>query len=158
MDLGEDYFGSKKQMREYSVLLHVGVGMLVIGLFFMVSSFIFPIKLAKTNLLMIISIVLSFIGATCAIAGWLGIKEEMKKFGIKRVITPEGNLALIFGISSVFLARTLSPLPLIFGLLAILFSHRSIKKGDNMYGKSGGVCGVIGIVLYLFLLILSVLY
>ncbi len=139
IELSEDTFGSPGRVREYRILLYVGLGMLVVG---------GPILFLEENW-MIIGIVLAFIGLMCVVSGWLGLGEEKKKYGIKRKSTIAGIGALILGILSVFLSNGLY-LSVILGPLAIIFAIKAVKDGDNEYGLAGGICGAIGLITNLY--------
>lgn len=142
-ELSEDTFGSPGRIKEYKILLYFGLGMLAIG---------GPLLFLKENW-MIIGSVLVFIGLMCAVSGWLGLKEEKTKYGIKRKSTTTGFLALILGILSVFLSN--GPyISLIIGPLAIILGIKSIKEGDNEYGSAGGICGAIGFIINLYVMFL----
>jgi len=143
MELGEDTFGNRGRVREYKILFYLGLGMLAVGvplLFFGNTGFV-------------AGILLIFFGLMCAITGWLGLGEEKKKFGVKRKSTTAGIAALIFGIISVF-ASSRPYLSLIAGPVAIILAYKSVKDGDNEYGLAGGICGVIGIIVNIFVMIL----
>ena len=149
MELDESYFGSPGQQREYKILLYLGLGMIIIGAPLTSLGFYNNMNIEGTEIPSVIGVALLGIGAICAVTGWLGIREERKKFGLKRISTIEGNLALTFGILSVFIPQH-PPLPFIFGALAIFLAFKSVKKGDNVYGRAGGICGVAGIIVELY--------
>jgi len=153
MKSDESYFGSIKQNREYKFLLYLGLGMLIIGAPITSIGLYNNMNIEGTQIPLVIGLVLLSIGLIFAITGWLGLREEKKKRGLKRISTIEGNLALIFGIISVFIPQAF-PLPFIFGSLAILLSYISLRKGDNVYGSAGGICGVAGIIVELYVWLL----
>ena len=142
-NLSDDYFGSAKKLREYHILFNLGLIMMLIGVpfLFLPGNWIVP------------GIVLIFIGFICLITGWLGKREETQKAGMKRISTGFGKAAFAFGVLSVFVSN--GPyIALIFGVLAIILSYKSIKKGDNEYGLAGGLSGVIGIIVNLYVTVL----
>ena len=153
MELDENYFGSKKQRKEYKILLYIGFGVICISAPLASIGFYNNLNIKGTDILSIIGSVLLFIGSMCAVSGWLGLREERKKYGIKRVSTPTGVAALIFGILSVFLPQAY-PFPFILGEISIVFAYKSVKQGDNVYGRVGGICGAVGIIVGLYVWIL----
>lgn len=151
--IDESYFGSPKQLREYKILFYLGLGMIIIGAPLASLGFSNNMNIEGSEIPSVIGMALLGIGVICAVSGWLGIREERKKYGLKRIHTIEGDLALTFGILSVFLPQH-PPLPFIFGAIAIILAYVSIKKGDNVYGGAGGICGAAGIIVELYVLIL----
>ena len=149
MEMDAGYFGSPGQMKEYKILLYVGLGMLVVGAPLTSLGFFNNMNIEGTETPAVIGVVLLGIGIMCAVSGWLGLREEKQKYGVKRKSTPAGILALVFGILSVFIPQAF-PLPFIFGALAIILAYRSVKQGDNVYGRAGGICGVAGIIVELY--------
>lgn len=141
MELKKETFGSLGRVREYKILLCVGLGMLTIGgLLFLFGD-------------NSVGIVLLFIGLMCALSGWLGLGEEKKKYGIKRKSTITGIAALITGILSVF-ASTVPYISIVLGVLAILLGVKAVRDGDNEYGLVGGICGAIGLIVNLYIMFL----
>jgi len=157
MQLDKSYFGSPKQRSEYKILLYLGLGMIIIGAPLASLGFYNNMNIEGTEIPSVIGMALLGIGAMCAVSGWLGIREEKKKYGLKRVSTIEGNLALAFGITSVFIPQAF-PFPFVFGTLAIILSYVSLKKGDNVYGGAGCICGIAGIIVELYVWILFTFY
>ena len=149
MELDESYFGSPGQMREYKILLYVGLGMLLIGAPLTSLGFVNNMNIEGTEAPAVIGVVLLGIGSMCAISGWLGLREEKQKYGVKRKSTPAGNLAVVFGILSVFIPQAF-PLPFLFGSLAVILSYMAVKQGDNVYGRAGGIAGAVGIIVELY--------
>ena len=89
----------------------------------------------------------------CALSGWLGLREEKKKAGIKRKSTTAGVAALILGIISVLLSS--GPyLSIFLGVFAIILAIKAVKDGDNEYGLAGGICGAIGLIVNLYVMVL----
>jgi hypothetical protein len=143
MELDEDTFGSPRRIRTYKILLYVGLGLLIAG----------GILLPLGENLMIWGIVLVFIGLMCAVSGWLGLREEKKKYGLKRKSTTAGIGALALGVASVFLSN--GPyISIILGILAIILAIKAVKEGDNEYGLAGGICGAIGIIVNFYVMFL----
>jgi len=140
MELDERYFGSRGRLKEYKLLLYFGLVLLIIG--GLLSLF--------KELWTIIGIALIFIGLMCAIGGGLGTHEEKKKQGLKRKTTIFGIIALILGVSGVFLSNR-PYVTIILGVIAIIFAIKSVKEGDNEYGLAGGICGLIGIIVNLYI-------
>ena len=158
MELDEGYFGSPKQWREYKILFYLGLVMMITGmpltsLGWYNEIFFNNMKIGGTEIPSVISMALLGIGAMCAVAGWLGLREERQKYGIKRVSTTTGCIALVFGILSVFIPQAF-PLPFAFGGIAIVLAYISVKQGDNVYGSAGGMCGAAGIIVELYVWIL----
>jgi len=144
MEIGEDTFGNPGRIREYKILLYIGLGMLAVG-----GPFLF---FGETW--MIIGIMLLFFGLMCAVSGWLGLGEEKKKYGVKRKSTPAGIAAMILGIACAFVSGR-PYVSLILGPLAIICAIKAVKDGDNEYGLAGGICGVIGIIINLYVMFLA---
>jgi Mg2+/citrate symporter len=157
MELNENYFGSRGKVREYKILFYLGLGMIIAGGPLTSLGFFNNMNIEGTETPSVIGIVLLGIGALCIVSGWLGLREEKQKYGIKRKSTWEGNLALVFGILSVFIPQAF-PLPFIFGILAIILAYKSVKQGDNVYGSAGGICGMAGIIVELYVWILFMFF
>lgn len=149
MEIPEETFGNPGAIKEYTYLKNIGIILIISGgiLYFLNNIFLLDL------ISLVVSIVFLFIGFMCFISGLLGLREEKKKFGIKILSTSEGNLALVFGIISVFLAKN-SFFGIILGTIAIILGAKSVKKGDNRYGSTGIICGIIGIVLNIYIIIL----
>jgi len=139
MNKKEAYFGSPSRIRQYRVLLYIGLALLLVGGILFIFEEVYKVA----------GIVTLFIGLMCAVAGALGIGEEKKKQGVKIKSTPSGIIALIFGVIGVFLSNR-AYLGIILGIIAIIFAVISVKKGDNQYGLAGGICGIIGIVINIY--------
>jgi hypothetical protein len=142
-----DYFGDPARLREYHILFSIGLIMLIVGIpfLFLQGNWIIP------------GVVLMFIGFICFLSGWLGKKEETKKSGVKRVSTSVGKTAFFFGIMSVFVSN--GPyLSLILGSIAIICSVKAKREGDNEYGITGGIAGIIGIIVNLYVTVLFALF
>lgn len=152
----EDLFGDPRWIREYRVLFYIGIGLVLLGI-----GLVLPGILMSASLFSVIGVASLYIGIFCAVAGFLGLREERKKAGIKRIKTPEGNLALICGVFSVFLSVFSpiknAPISISLGIIAIIFAILSVKKGDNMYGKDGGICGAIAIIINIWLILFQIL-
>ncbi|MCD6236720.1 MAG: hypothetical protein J7K13_02055 [Thermoplasmata archaeon] len=157
MELDESYFGSPKQRMEYKILFYLGLGMLAFGIPLISLGLYGDLRIEGTDILSVMGMVLIGLGSICALPGWLGLREEKQKYGIKRKSTLAGSSSLGFGILSVFTPHAF-PLPFIFGTLAIIFSYKAIKQGDNVYGHAGGMCGVIGIIVELYIWILFTVF
>ena len=137
----ERTFGSLGRIWEYTVLLYVGLVMFLAGciLFLFGENW------------MIAGIALTFIGLMCYVSGFLGLKEERKKQGMKKKSTFAGIGALILGIISVFLSS--GPyISIILGIIAIILAIKAVKDGDNEYGLAGGICGAIGLIVNLYVM------
>lgn len=147
MELDESHFGSPGRMKEYKLLSYIGLSLLIIG------GLLFLFK----EIWSVIGVVLIFIGLMCIVGGGLGLHEEKKKQGIKRKSTTFGIVALILGMASVFLSNR-PYVAIILGLIAIIFAIKSVKEGDNEYGLAGGICGLIGIIVNLYVWILLGLF
>lgn len=147
MQRNNQYFGSPRHIKEYNIIVYAGIIMLITG------GILFLFK----EIYRIIAIVLLFIGLLCVVAGYLGLAEEKKKFGIKRKSTTSGIFALIFGVISVFTSNR-PYLPIILGIIAIIFSIKAVKNGDNEYGIAGGISGLIGIIISLYVSILFLFF
>lgn len=139
MDVNESYFGTPDRVKLYKNLSLLGFILLSIGI---------PLIFFK-DIWTIIGVSLSFIGLMCVVSGILGLQEEKKKTGMKIKSTSFGVMALIFGIGSVFVSNR-PYLALILGAIAIILAIKAVKEKDNLYGLAGGICGVIGIVVNIY--------
>jgi len=143
MDNGS-YFGDSKRIKEYRVLFYIGITMLIICAFFLITF---------NYYLLIAAIVLFSIGLMCAMAGFLGLREEFKKYGMKRIETKYGKLSLFAGVSSLFAIHVLY-ISFILAIVAILCGIKARMEGDNTYGKDGMICGIVTIGLLIYIVIL----
>ena len=142
------YFGRPGKIREYRLLLYIGLGMTIVGTSLMSLSLLSSLD-GPGNMLPVTGAVALFFGLICALSGWIGIREEQKKHGVARTPTREGTLALAFGMASVFVVH-LFPLPFVLGGTAVALAVMAAKKGDNVYGSTGGVAGSAGITVELY--------
>jgi hypothetical protein len=147
-------------MREYRYLTQAGVIMILLGLaaplpFVMLAVGVEPLVPVPglLEVSMIASVSLLFIGAMCAISGYVGYKDEMSKWGKKRVYTTTGRIAMILGIVSVLVGST-PVVPLLLGFPAILLGYKAYKDGDLENGEIGMGCGAIGVAMGFILIIL----
>ena len=139
----DKYFGDPKRLQEYQILFYLGLIMMLIGI---------PFLFLSENWI-ILGVILLFMGSICLVAGFLGKKEEIKKTGMKRISTETGKAALFLGVLSVFFSN-IGLVPLILGGIAIILSIKSIRNGDNEYSLSGGIAGVIGVMVNLYVTVL----
>lgn len=114
MALDEKYFGSPEKTREYKILFYLGLGLGSAGAPLTALGLFPGLDDGGIEALFVVGAVALFIGFLSAISGWLGLREERKKHGMKRTPTGEGKLALVFGLVSVLGFRTF-PLPLSWG-------------------------------------------
>lgn len=142
-DSADEYFGNPSRIREYQMLFYIGLILMLVGI---------PSLFFSGNWV-ILGIVLIFIGLMSLVAGFLGKKEEIKKTGIKRKSTAFGNNALFLGIISVLISSR-PYFALIFGVIAIILSVKSIRNGDNECGPAGGIAGAIGVMVNLYVTVL----
>jgi hypothetical protein len=137
-----DYYGSR--ILDYIILGIIGLVLLVIGIIFLPSS-------NPNNF--IVSIFCLFYGGALALAGWMGYRDEIQKFGIIRKHTICGYFACIFAISSLFAGPILFG-PIVLGSTAMIFGYKAHKQGDLSFGEVGLYGGLIGILLGLFVIFL----
>lgn len=143
-----DFFGNQKRMREYRMLFYAGVLLLIAGLFL----FIF-----FTNYLSAYGIAFLFIGFMCLVAGFLGLREEFKKYGTERVETRYGKGALavgVIGLSSIHFP----PLSLVCAIGAIVLGKKALKRGDNTYGRDGMICGIVALLMACYIVVLDIFF
>ena len=143
-----DFFGNPKRIKEYRLIFYCGISLLIIGL--LLFTFF-------KNYLFVYGVAFISIGLMCTMAGFLGLREEYKKYGIKRLETKWGKLSLFIGISSLWLIHFLFS-SIIFAIIAIILGKIAIKKGDNTYGKDGMMCGIIVLLVVLYLWILNIYF
>ena len=141
---GNDFFGNPRRIKEYRALFYSGVVLSIVGLFLFTFF---------TNYLSVYGMAFLFIGFMCIMAGFLGLREEFKKYGMKRIETKYGKLSLIAGVSSLFAIHILY-ISFILAIVAILCGIKARMEGDNTYGKDGMICGIITIGLLIYIVIL----
>jgi hypothetical protein len=137
-----DYYGSR--IPDYIVLAIIGVVLLVIGMILLPSP-------NPNNFT--VSIFCLFFGGALALAGWMGYRDEIQKFGIIRKHTIFGYFACIFAISSLFAGPILFG-PIVLGSTAMIFGYKAHKQGDLSFGEVGIYGGLIGILLGVFVILL----
>ncbi len=147
-NLSKDIFGDPKRIKEYKMIFYSGIGVSIVGLFLFTFF---------KNHLFIYGIVFLLIGSMCIIAGFLGLREEYKKYGMERVETRWGKFSLLKGIIGLFLIHSPS-ISLIFAIAAIVLGIKAIREGDNTYGKDGLGCGIIILFIIFYLWVLDIFF
>ncbi len=137
-----DHYGSR--IPDYIILAIIGIVVLVIGIILLPTS-------SPNNFT--VGIFCLFFGGALALAGWMGYRDEIQKFGIIRKHTIYGYFACIFAISSLFAGPILFG-PIILGVTAMIFGYIAYKQGDLGFGEVGIYGGIIGIFLGVFVIYL----
>jgi len=138
-----DSYGSR--MKEYKNLGIVGLVMMLMGPIFFLPGW-GPFG-------MVAAISMIFIGGLCALSGYMGYKDEQKKAGKPRIHNVWGTAATVAGIVAV-LSSQAPGLPILLGCIAIALGKKAHDTGDLEGGEIGMICGGMGIVLGIILMVI----
>ncbi|NPA74527.1 MAG: hypothetical protein GXO25_00380 [Euryarchaeota archaeon] len=138
-----EYFG--EEIGTYARMYRFGLWTMLIGFMLWLGQYVFEKIYPSAVLAMdIYGIMIIFIGGMIALTGYLGYKDEKKKYGLKKVTTLTGNFSFFISLVSVFTMGHAGYISLIAGIAAIILGIISKKKGDNMYGEGSIYIGAIG--------------
>ncbi|MFP4051942.1 MAG: hypothetical protein ACLFVB_09420 [Thermoplasmata archaeon] len=136
----EKEFGTEKKIKEYKIMTYLGV-MMIIG-----GALLSPIgKIIKIEAVFIYSLAAFFIGVMIFFSGILGLREETKKKGEKKISTTSGGFSMTFSIISVLISARIPVMAILLGIIAAFLGYRAIKNNDNVYGSTGIILGIVGI-------------
>ena len=133
------YFGSEIGM--YGAMLKIGSFLTIVGIAIVIIGF----SIVPKSVIGITGIVILFIGLMLAFSGYTGYRDEMKKYGRKRVYTGYGKGSITSGIFSV-LIMAYPFIAIGLGIVAIILGKMALSKGDNTYASAGLLAGIIGLV------------
>ena len=148
MEKVNDRYGSR--LKEYKILGHLGLILLLVGIFFCFLTFIF-------DTFLIIGIMVTFIGFMGGIAGWVGYRDEMKKFGAKRIKTGWGYSAFVIAMIGLGLISKIPILSIILGGISVILGKKAYKLGDLEFGEIGIISGIICIISSIVLIVMFLL-
>ncbi len=134
-----EYFGEELGM--YHMMFKVGILLTLLGFALVLGG----MMLFPQTVLSLIGMLAVFIGLMVLFSGYLGIKDEEKKKGKKRIYTSYGSVSLyIGGTAGIAIFWPWFSIPL--GAVAIFLGKKGLDKGDNTYASAGLLGGIIGIV------------
>jgi len=138
----QETYGSR--LNEYKTLGIIGLIMMLLGPIFFIPVW------GPYGLVAAVSLL--FIGFLCAISGYMGYKDEQKKFGIPRIHNYWGVAASGFGVAAV-LSGQAPYLPILLGIIGVLLGKKAHDTGDLEGGEIGIYCGICAIIEGLILLV-----
>ncbi len=132
-------FGS--DLGSYELMLKAGIVFIIIAIALIgVGIMLFP-----ETIISLIGVVFLFLAILVGLSGYIGVKDEMKKKGKKRIYTGFGEAsAFIGGFSAIIIFGPWFSIPL--GALAIVLGKRGLDKGDNTYASAGIIAGIVGVI------------
>ncbi len=137
-----NFYGSR--IFPYIVLTIFGLGLLLSGII---------VLLISGTRGSVVGVMYLLFGGLFALGGWVGYRDEIKKYGMIRKYTSWGYVALILALAGLF-AAPIKYLPIIIGILAIIFGIKAYKLGDLEFGEvgigGGLICVILGFILIPF--------
>ena len=144
--MNEEEFGTEEKINEYRWMIYIGLTLTIGG------AILSPLgKIIEIEAVYIYSLAGIFIGIMVLFSGILGVREETAKKGERKISTTSGGFSMVSGITGVFIANSIPFLSIILGIIAVLLGWKALKNDDNVYGSTGIIIGIIGVVIGIYI-------
>lgn len=144
--MNEEEFGTEEKINEYRWMIYIGIILTIAG------AVLSPLgKIIEIEAVYIYSLAGIFIGIMVLLSGILGLREETKKKGERKISTTSGGFSMVSGVAGVFIANRIPFLSIILGIIAVLLGWKALKNDDNVYGSTGIIIGIVGMVIGIYI-------